>query len=451
MSYTATTTAPGTSPDLNLDAFGYPPAKAQADLHHPQPSAPLSHPDLGHRLHKPSKPSPSAATDDEDVFSLDMVTMDMGFEQAYYMYMLMQQKNALSGVEELQRAQQMDMGHAPRPHYPPHALKDHHAANKASLLSPPGDATEEPFYPAPHAAPPPVLDEPQRYADGLAGFAAYNHVPPKAFAPAENALQLAPNHTSAHMAVRHFQDPDECDEDDDDSHDEVDQFFSSTESNALDKFLDSLATSNLANPLDLYSYTQPVSSQMFDLRTMGVAEQKLFIPGGYSAPSKAPDSFTHPLMYTAHTLGALPTDTASQLPTPNNSRQVSTAEQGKRPIKEETPVASEHPRKRKVGKALLSLAQKRLNHSHSEQKRRLLCKQAYERCLRLVTNVDDYKNELVSASALTSSSKHSKRKQINKDGLPNLSKHAALLKIGFEIIKIRDKNEKLQELIAAYS
>lgn len=466
MSHAATTAATGLPPaNLTLDAFGYPPYKAAPESY-PHAVAALSHaPTAPHKSTKPTKTPPSAATDDEDVFSLDMVTMDMGFEQAYYMYMLMQQKSALLGVEELQRAQQMEMGRVlnranlQQLQYPDHQPKDLHAVNKPCLLSPPGEAAEEAFYP-PSRAPAAnsmgayaakEVHQPKRYADGFSGFPGYQDT--KAFDGIQNAPsvphQILVNPASA-VVESGFHGQEEYDEDDD-SHDELDQFFSNTESNALDKFLDSLASSNLANPLDLYSHGHPASSQMFDLHTIGMAEQKLFMPGGYGAPHKVVGDFSHPSMQNVQSLSVLPSDVNSQLPTPHNSRQVSTAEQGKRAPKEEIVRSSENPKRRKFNKELLSLAQKRLNHSHSEQKRRLLCKQAYERCLRLVTNVDDYKNELVSASALTSSNKNSKRKQINKDGLPNLSKHAALLKISLEIMKIREKNENLQKLIATYN
>lgn len=63
--------------------------------------------------------------------------------------------------------------------------------------------------------------------------------------------------------------------------------------------------------------------------------------------------------------------------------------------------------------------------------------------------MDDYKNDLVSALAVTSSKKKSKRKQINKDGLPNLSKHTALCKISEEIEKINGKNTQLRAILEA--
>lgn len=146
-----------------------------------------------------------------------------------------------------------------------------------------------------------------------------------------------------------------------------------------------------------------------------------------------------------------------QLPTPLDSRQSSSSE--KRRLSEESSSSGSgngdwllpKKRRRSSTRPLLTLEQKRLNHSHSEQKRRLLCKQAYERCLRLITNVEDYKNDLVSALAVTLLKKKSKRKQINKDGLPNLLKHTALLKVSAEILKIRGKNEKLRELLSQWA
>lgn len=97
-------------------------------------------------------------------------------------------------------------------------------------------------------------------------------------------------------------------------------------------------------------------------------------------------------------------------------------------------------RKRPTTKPLLSLEQKRLNHSHSEQKRRQLCKMAYERCLRLITNFESYAKQ-------PPINRKSKRKQFTKDGLPNLSKHCALMKISNEIIRIKTKNDQLKQLL----
>ena len=100
-------------------------------------------------------------------------------------------------------------------------------------------------------------------------------------------------------------------------------------------------------------------------------------------------------------------------------------------------------RKRSSMKQLLTLEQKRLNHSYSEQKRRQLCKVAYERCLRLIINLDEYIN------LHKDGKKTIKRKQKLKDGLPNISKHTALVKISNEIITIQEKNNELQRLLMA--
>lgn len=453
MSHTATSDV---TPQMNLDAFGYPPSRQF-----------MSHSGLSTQCREvpPQKKrkvakTPTTSTDDEDVFSLDMVTMDMGFEQAYGMYTQMQQKSALLGVEELQRAQQINMNNTlshnhMRPaqsylqvHDNQH-LQDQNSFGSMPLLSPPGEAVEKSYPRAPALSAPGFNSNElhKRFADNHSGFPSYKNfqdLQKRAMKMSLPEQTVSKGHTS-------FQEQEEYE---DDSHDELDHFFSSTESNALEKFLDNLASSNLANPLDLYNQAQPSTPQLFDLHTMGTAEQRLS-----ASRSDYPDLVKNENGggFGNQSSQYLPTFSSHneqnfQLPTPNSSRQVSNAEQGKKTSLDDGTMLEtvQLKKKKKTSKPLLSLEQKRLNHSHSEQRRRLLCKQAYERCLRLITNVDDYKNDLVSASALTSSAKKSKRKQINKDGLPNLSKHTALLKISLEIIKIRDKNEKLQELIAGY-
>lgn len=99
-------------------------------------------------------------------------------------------------------------------------------------------------------------------------------------------------------------------------------------------------------------------------------------------------------------------------------------------------------KKRSNNKHLLTLEQKRLNHTHSEQKRRQLCKSAYERCLKLIIDIEKF-------NALPSNllNKKSKRAKLNKQGLPNLSKHSALTRISEEILTIREKNDKLKQLL----
>ena len=156
-----------------------------------------------------------------------------------------------------------------------------------------------------------------------------------------------------------------------------------------------------------------------------------------------------------------PVDT--QLPTPMDSRQLSSSlfqkTSPKRPYDYSddlllhaslsTPPSSSPlgslrmaKKQKKTQRPLLSLEQKRLNHSHSEQKRRQLCKTAYDRCLRLVTNIHDYH---MNDEAQTK--KKLKRRQMTKDGLPNLSKHTALMKISGEICKLKQKNDKIKQLL----
>ena len=99
-------------------------------------------------------------------------------------------------------------------------------------------------------------------------------------------------------------------------------------------------------------------------------------------------------------------------------------------------------------KPLLTLEQKRLNHSHLEQKRRKLCKLAYERCLRLIIDIEKF-NALPNPKPEERPLKL-KRARVNKDGLPNLLKHLALIRISNEIITIQQKNEQLRLLLAQY-
>lgn len=261
-------------------------------------------------------------------FSLDMVSTDMNFEQAYNMYNDLQHENALNGVEKLQKLQ------------------------SGSLFS---------------------------------------------------------NNQSPQMGSSFMdegQDPTE-EGDESESDEEFQKFFSNTESNALEKFLDNLANSNNVNPLELYNYN-------FNFKSKTNVDDDI----QFKKTHDFTNAFSHP-----------PAE-ITQLPTPE-SRQSSVDEEFDYAIKR---------RKRSTSKPLLSVEQKRLNHSHSEQKRRQLCKLAYERCLRLVTNFETYrKNPPVS--------KKSKRKQFNKDGLPNLSKYCALNKIANEMIKIKAKNDQLERLL----
>ncbi|GEQ68952.1 hypothetical protein JCM33374_g2622 [Metschnikowia sp. JCM 33374] len=397
-----------------------------------------------------SQMSPAHISDNEDVFNLDMVTMDMNFEQAYSMYNQIQQKNALVEVEQLQKAQQLshNRAHVEAPITSQNQTFSHEEVYFSQLQSVgipsrewdqiprqyPGDdcssgqgqpssshvslQTQPPRHSINKSQSQEIIDASQshNHQDMLHGFGEIFERPPR---------RELTKQEKEFLCI-------------DDEADEADQFFSTTESNALDKFLDNLAFSSEVNPLEFYHQNQPTIPHTFEMQNMGN------LPGlGAEAlldkditntqkckPSDEVKSFAaKPLINT-------------QLRTPDIAHTSSKRER-------EESVFSEPVTKfrRKSTKPLLSLTQKRLNHSNSEQKRRMLCKEAYERCLRLVTNVDDYKNDLVSASTKKASKKKSRRKQLNKDGLPNLSKHSALLKISNEIIKIQSKNKELQKLL----
>lgn len=274
-------------------------------------------------------------------FSLDMVSTDMNFEQAYSMYNHLQQEQAINAVDNLERIQQ-----------------------SIKLES----KSQSPF-----ESITPMVDR-------------------------SRGLSL-PNLNDA------VDDDDE--EEEEEEEEEFDKFFSNTESNALEKFLDNLANPTTSNPLDIYNHEftfEPKKEYKADLK-----------------------AFAHP------------PPTKFESPQPTNTFQLPTPESSLSSIDEEF----EEPTKKKQRlniKPLLSLEQKRLNHSHSEQKRRQLCKAAYERCLRLITNFESYKR-------LPPINKKSKRKQFTKDGLPNLSKHCALMKISYEMTKIKRMNDELEKLL----
>ncbi|CAH6720653.1 hypothetical protein CLIB1444_04S04918 [[Candida] jaroonii] len=279
---------------------------------------------------------------DEDInFSLDMVSTDMNFEQAYSMYNNLQQENAIHQIENLQKIQNMSLFN--------------HQINMEDIMKPNVENMDE-------------------------------------------------------------EDDEEEEEDKEDSDNEFDKFFSNTESNALEKFLDNLANPTNSNPLDLYNNNY---SYEFNFK-----------------PKNDFSAFSHPPQYQFQ---EKPEDKDEYFKSSNIiPQQLPTPESRQSSIDEEEPLYKK--RKRSTSKPLLTLEQKRLNHSYSEQKRRQLCKLAYERCLRLITNFDNYcKNPPMN--------KKSKRKQFNKDGLPNLSKFCALSKVSNEILKIRSKNDDLKKLL----
>lgn len=364
--------------------------------------------------------SPSVLTDDEDIFSLDMVTMDMEFDQAYLMYTQMQQKHALSGVEQLQRAKQ-SQGQQSQHHNPLHQSHNQHQQSQHHNQQQRQNQQMYGFYP-----------ELNKY-DSVPGL--------PLLLPQSDLRGLFDGHKTANPMEKG---------------DSMDHFFLNTELDALEKFLDNLALSS-GNPLDLYNHQAPALPSLYNehMHTMDPIRK----PENRDIPDfvkkEITDAFRHPPVQSLKRFGSeqLQTEPQTQLPTPLDSRQpLASEKRNLAQLELDSPpwLPSSKKRRKSSTRPLLTLEQKRLNHSHSEQKRRLLCKQAYERCLRLITNVEDYKNDLVSASAVTLLKKKSKRKQINKDGLPNLSKHTALLKVSGEIMKIQGKNEELRKLLAQY-
>ncbi|KAL7665416.1 hypothetical protein ABC855_g2671 [[Candida] zeylanoides] len=315
-------------------------------------------------------------------------------------------------------------------------------------------------------------------------------------------------------------------------HDDFDHFFSSTESNALEKFLDNLASSNSTgsppppqqefythhNPAQHHNSTGGSISSPMPMSMAAMAspippvvasmavgahpvpdynQRQPKIPAHHQQQLSSPHQPQPQSYYSAtfdkphdmHTLKSLITPpppphhyqhrpvalpdlkheideafshppalskssiTEMQLPTPTSSNRQSPP--GKRAFEDDDDEESDDEtngsadgasaakkRKRSSTKQLLTLEQKRLNHSHSEQKRRQLCKLAYERCLRLIVNLEEY------ISIHGDGKKTVKRKQKLRDGLPNISKHTALVKISDEIMVIQEKNRALEALLA---
>lgn len=234
--------------------------------------------------------------------------------------------------------------------------------------------------------------------------------------------------------------------------DAFDQFFSHTESDALEKFLDSLASHKDCSANDVTSNLDTAemstTTHMYNFQPMKfipTPPQKSISPTGSPVSLKRTlsekDSEYNHNSEELHDLGQLPTPGESRLSSTSSPSDALTLNADQQDNTYDTQPAK---RRRIPSKPLLTADQKRFNHSHSEQKRRQLCKQAYERCLRLVINIEEFtKNPPIPKG------KRSKRKQFNKDGLPNLSKHASLMKITKEIMKLQDKNEGLRRLLEA--
>lgn len=352
-------------------------------------------------------------------FSLDMVSTDMNFEQAYSMYNNLQQEHALSSVDNLQKAQR---------HASP-TVFDHGVENDSNFSY--------------HRSK--ILNMQMNLQE--------DHLDPNHHIQSGTDMQRSHSMVPTHSQNGFNDDASQDGEEDQDSQDEedFDKFFSNTESNALEKFLDNLANPNHStNPLDLYHhdfnfkpkkdvslksdisnvFAHPPKESMYGKQSDSAINTQL--PTPESRQSSIDEDNLHPEDLEAHGKRSFDQNHSYQPTDLLHSSSLSSMEDDSgSPLKK---------RKRSTTKPLLSLKQKRLNHSHSEQKRRQLCKLAYERCLRLITDFETYSKQ-------PPINKKSKRKLFTKEGLPNLSKHCALVKISGEITKIKSKNDQLRQLL----
>lgn len=416
MAYTTTATR-GVAPDsLNLNIFGHMPKPPKFY----GPDASLSMP--------PSYVAASPVTsDDEDMFNLDMVTMNMDFEQAYTMYNKLQKKNVMLQVDQLRKAQELSASKA----------RTQQFVNSQSL----------------HTLCPQQLSMP-------AAEQARN-IPSSVLGGAIAMPQIVPEAASQDHRLDSKGVPELYKDDTDHG---LDQFFSHTESDAIERFLDDLAGENpqqndtTGGLIAMQPwYDSGIPQDFFSSQISANAVKK-----------EITDAFQHPAVSSLRSFGSLmkqpeehPMVAVQQnsksfeqaVPSMrrNIERSVSPTDTkaSKRSFESESSSSPDQSAKRcKVStKSLLSTEQKRLNHSLLEQKRRLLCREAYERCLQLVIDVEEYKREMAHAS-LPSSKRKSSRKQLLKNGLPNLSKHTSLVKISSEIGKLKGQNDQLRALLA---
>lgn len=348
---------------------------------------------------------------------LDMLSADMDFEQAYAMYTTLQPQRAVSSVEQLEKMQLLNQQYV------------------ASLQT----------------------QQAQGAADAFPGNSAFS------FGQQNDYLYDRAAITQSYLFAGETP-----------KKDEFDQFFSNSESNQLEAFLDNLASNP---PTHLYNKNKMPSvghdraqspgtelNDMFDLYTMQTFSKReadhvervrrdtepvspMKQIAGNAAHGRIPkaehellkkeltEAFSYPHLKSF--VGQLP----QQLPTPVESRE--TSFDLKRRAEDEDDDEPKR-RRRSSSKSLLLLEQKRLNHLHLEQRRRQMCKLAYERCLRLIVNIDAF-NKLPPESP--EMQKKTKRARVNKDGLPNLSKHSALMRISNEICTIKDANSGLRLLL----
>ncbi|KAK6460247.1 hypothetical protein DFJ63DRAFT_242101 [Scheffersomyces coipomensis] len=409
---------------------------------------------------------------------LDMVTADMDFEQAYLMYNSLQQKQAINSMEQLEKVQMLNQNYVTEFSHPVDLQHDSSSSSTTTF---------------------------DYHRSQILNNNNSNHI------------QSSNQHHNQQQQME-----DEY-EDEVEEENQFDQFFSNTESNALEIFLDNLT--NTANPLQFYNTAaHNPEIPLFDLHTMKQPtyhsqphqQQPQQVQHQHQQPhqltaarlehenlrQELTDAFSHPSLKSMSLSGptTLTNNNNSQLPTPVDSRQSSYSNTGShiyvkqhqqqvfpsgmdthnfnnnndefddedddeddsnndeemltppasdveaRKLKNSSSVINGTPIKKKrrsSTKPLLSIEQKRLNHSHSEQKRRQLCKLAYQRCLELIIDIDAF-NKL---PELNEAERKSKRARINKEGLPNLSKHNALVRISNEMLLIKGMNEKLRSLI----
>lgn len=449
---------------------------------------------------------------------LDMLSADMDFEQAYSMYTTLQHKHAINSIELLEKVQLLNNQYESTLDIrqqsalqlagqlaDAQAKTDRHPQAGCNDLNF-GYGNNNYFFglnqPSPGVAECSSRDSASESASGGTtnglNFHRSHILSAGLMNDIDNKNYSFINDTKTPSTPRPKSETKEPEEEDED----FDQFFSNTESNALETFLDSLANPVSSNPLQLYSKHQSSSisagtpsnefNDIFDLHTMKAAIPTSLNNFHFQHKSHSmsmehetlkkelTEAFSHPQLSslsntcTSKINDSVSTSPQNQLPTPLESRESSSSflynnmkgkssnlitppsqdneEIRKRRYKGEFDEGSSgdenseaKKRRRSSTKPLLSLEQKRLNHSHSEQKRRQMCKLAYERCLRLIIDIEAF-NKLPK-EAIDTSQRKSKRARVNKEGLPNLSKHNALIRISNEIMLIQNTNQNLKSLL----
>ncbi|KAG7662051.1 uncharacterized protein J8A68_004439 [[Candida] subhashii] len=420
----------------------------------------------------------------DGVSFLDLLSSDMDFEQAYSMYNDLQTKNVIGSFEQLQKVQMLNQQYVPSLpptthdyHYQQQAAisrtreDDEFAYGRAQILAN-GDAYMNQFK---HYAfdndlsklnkPKPPYQQPMQHQQIQQP---QNQPQPQP----EPQLQAQPHpqphsQSSQQQQLPRTQQPEE----------DFDQFFSTTESDALEKFLDNLANPDaVGDPLQFYQGVKNMSpaasnngtipssnpitqddifNPLYELHTMKIPglnqtnTKKDTIPSQTTAVTSTRYPLPTPMQNAANSSFMLDdfkrkaSNIQAMLISPPNSGDEIKKDENQLNYDEDGMTKPAKKKRRTSHKPLLSLEQKRLNHSNSEQKRRQLCKIAYNRCLELIIDLDAF-NKL---PELSEEQRKSKRARVNKEGLPNLSKHGALVRISNEIIEIKSLNDKLKKLL----